>query len=331
MPLHDIAYKHWQGAHLGLWQRRWAIAKNGLTACLRIRWMVNMVVLCWGAGLAAAILLFMVGQLLVADSMVAGWASKFNPVLQTFTTALTGWLQDHPEISVGALQNVFFYFFGKELMIVSVFLLGIAIPCLITRDLACNAIVIYASKAVSRGDYLLGRFATAFGFLALTWLGPVCMAWFLGNLLAPNWMFFWHARLALENILVFGLSSMVILSVLALGVSACGIKEKYTTAFWFTWWILGAVIVPIALHTKPWLRHLSFSFDLNQIALATFRVGDNINTAQESIPVLGSMLSGFRASAVATLATPNLAGTWLALAAMLALAAWIIHKRVKPE
>ncbi|MGD1086772.1 MAG: hypothetical protein ABSA47_18695, partial [Verrucomicrobiota bacterium] len=77
--------------------------------------------------------------------------------------------------------------------------------------------------------------------------------------------------------------------------------------------------------------HLSFSFNLNEIALATFRVGDNIKTAQESIPVLGTMLSGIRPGTLATLAIPNLAGAWLALAAMLALAAWIIHKRVKPE
>ena len=63
---------------------------------------------------------------------------------------------------------------------------------LITRDLASNAIIIYASKAVSRGDYLLGKFATAFGLLVLTWLGPVCAAWFVGNLLAPDWRFFWH-------------------------------------------------------------------------------------------------------------------------------------------
>jgi hypothetical protein len=331
MPLHDVNYKHWEGTHLGLWQRRWAIARNGLAACLQIRWMGNLVVLCWGLGLAAAALLFMMGQLLVADSMAARWASKLSPILQSFVANLTNWLANHPEISVGTTQNVFFYFFGRELMIISIFLLGIAIPCLFTRDLACNAIVIYSSKAVSRGDYLLGRFATAFGFLTLTWLGPVCAAWFLGNLLAPDWTFFWHARLALENILIYGLSSMVILSVLALGVSASGVKEKYATASWFTWWILGAVLTPIALHTEPWLQHLSFSFDLNQIALATFRVADNITTARDSIPVLSTVMQNVRPSTLAALDTPNLAGTWFALAAMLAGAVWIILKRVKPE
>jgi hypothetical protein len=332
MPLHDISYKHWQGTHLGVWDRRAAIAKNGLGACLQNRWMWNLVVLCWGVGLVAAALLFLVGQLLVPDSMVVGWVSKFNPTVQTFTALLTGWLANHPEISVGATQNVLFYYLCIWLQRVGIFALGVAIPGLITRDLACNAIVIYSSKAVSRGDYLLGKFATAFGFLTLVWLGPVCAAWFLGNLLSPDWSFFWHARGALGNILIYGVTSMAILSTLALGVSAIGLKEKSTTAVWFMWWILGGVIGPIALHTKPWLRHLSFNFDLDQLALATFRVSDNLKTAEDALPILTTILeNNGRSRFVASLDTPNLAGTWLALLAMLGLAAWIIRKRVKPE
>lgn len=332
MPLHDVNYKHWEGAHLDVWGRRWVIAKNGLTACLQVRFMVNLVVVCWGLGLAAAAVLFLVGQLLVADSVVVRWVSTFNPNLQLFANMLTLWLKDHPEISVGTTQNVLFYFFCTWLMRVSIFALGPIIPLLITRDLASNAIVIYSSKAVTRGDYLLGKFATAFGFLTLTWLGPVCAAWFLGNLLAPDWNFFWHARGALENILVYGLSSMTILSLLALGVSACSMKEKATTAFWFMWWILGAVITPIALHTQPWLQHLGFGFNLHQIALHTFRVGDNIRTAAATIPILGDMLKqSSRPTTMAALDTPHLTGTCVALLVMLSLAAWIVHKRVKPE
>jgi len=29
MPLHDTSYKHWEGVHLGVWQRRLVIARNG--------------------------------------------------------------------------------------------------------------------------------------------------------------------------------------------------------------------------------------------------------------------------------------------------------------
>ena len=330
MPLHDVNYKHWEGVHLGVWSRRLAIARNGLTACLKLRWMANLVVLCWGAGLAAAAVLFLTGQLLVADSVVVRWVATFNPDLQSFANALTFWLKDHPDISVGTTQNVLFYYFGNWLMVVSIFALGPVIPLLITRDLACNAIVIYSSKAVSRGDYLLGKFATAFGFLTLTWLGPVCAAWFLGNLLAPDWTFFWHARGALLNILIYGVSSMAVLSLLALGVSALSSKEKATPFFWFLWWIFGWIVTPIAEHTEPWLRYLGFGFNLHQIELHTFRVGEKIQNMTDSIPILGGILH-MRETTRAALQTPHIAGTCVALLVMLGLAAWIVHQRVKPE
>jgi len=102
---------------------------------------------------------------------------------------------------------VLFYYFCTNLLRASIFALGMAIPLLVTRDLASNAIIIYSSKAVSRMDYLLGKFAMAFGLMALTWLGPAFAAWFLGNLLAPDWRFFWHSRAALFNTLLYSLSA----------------------------------------------------------------------------------------------------------------------------
>lgn len=331
MPLHDTSYQHWDGVHRGLWQRRWTIAQNGLTTCLQNRWMRHLVVLCWSGALVMTTLLFLVGQLLVADSVVVQWVGNLNPNLQSFARTLTTWLEEHPEISVRTTQDVLFYYFGVWLMPPTIFALGMAIPSLITRDLASNAIIIYASKAVSRGDYLLGKFCTAFGLMALTWLGPVCAAWLLGNLLAPDWRFFWHARVPLCHALLYGLSSLCLLSLLALGVSAISTKEKSATALWFTWWIVGGVIAPIAAHTKPWLQHASFNFNLDQIALAVFRLGDDLKTAQDNIPMFGLMLREVRPDTMGALNSPPIWGALLGLLLMAALAAVVVAKRVKPE
>ncbi|MGP8201580.1 MAG: hypothetical protein ACLQU4_18985 [Limisphaerales bacterium] len=331
MPLHDIYYQHWEGVHAGIWVRRWVIAKNGLGACLQNKVLRSLVVLCWAAGLGMVAALFVVSQLLVPDSMVVKWVEQLNPALQTFAGLLTTWLQAHPEISVRTTQNVFFFYGCTLLTPCGIFALGVAMPLLITRDLASSAIVIYSSKAVTRWDYLLGKFCTAFGLLTLTWLGPLCAAWFLGNLLAPDWMFFWHARAALGNLLIYGLSSMCILSVLALGVSAVSSKEKTTPFLWFMWWVLGGFIQPIATNTKPWLRHLSFSYNLEQIRLATFRLGNDVKTAQDNIPILGNMLNGIPQRTMEHLNDPSVWGAVAALLLMLAGAALVIRKRVRPE
>ncbi len=331
MPLHDISYQHWDGVHLGLWGRRMVIAMNGIRGCLQVKGMRHLIVICWVAALIMAALLFVVGQLLVADSIVVQWVGNMNVGLQSFARMLTDWLEQHPQISVRTTQDVLFFYFCTYLMRVGIFVLGMAMPLFITRDLASNAIIIYSSKAVSRGDYLLGKFATAFGLLTLSWLGPVCAAWFVGNLLSPDWKFFWHSRLALGHALAYGLSCMTILSLLALGVSSIARKEKSTPALWFTWWVLGGVIAPIAAQTKPWLRHLSFNYDLQQLGLGIFRLGDDLKIVQENIPILGDMMRNVRPQTIEALNTPTLSGALIALAIMAGAAAWQIHRKVRPE
>jgi hypothetical protein len=331
MPLHDVHYQHWRGISTGIWARRWVIARHGLTACLRNKVLRLAVFASWGVGLVTVAALFAVGQLLLPDSIIIRWVGQLNPDLQTFASMLTYWLHGHPEISVRTTQNVLLYYGCTLLTPVGVFVLGIAMPFFITRDLASSAIVIYSSKAVTRGDYLLGKFCTAFGLLTLVWLGPMCAAWFLGNLVSPDWHFFWHGRAALGNVLIYGLISMAILSALALGVSAVSSKEKSTPALWFIWWVIGFVIQPIAINTKPWLRHLSFTYNLQQIRLATFRLGGDVKTAQDNIPILGDMLRNIPPRTLDALNAPAFWGAMLALLIMLALAAWVVSRRVRPE
>jgi ABC-2 type transport system permease protein len=331
MPIHDIRYQHWEGSHVGLWGRRLVIARNGLMAFLQTKGVWQLVGMCWITGLVMTALLFLVGQLLVADSVVVQWAGNLNPQLQMFVRLLTTWLEEHPEISVRTTQNILFHYYAIYLMPVSIFALGILVPILITRDLASNAIIIYSSKAVSRGDYLLGKFSTAFAVLAVTWLGPICAAWFVGNLVAPDWRFFWHSRAALGHALVFVLGGMIVLSLLAMGMSSVSTKEKSTPAFWYMWWIFGGVITPIAAHTQPWLRHLSFNYDLNQIALAIFQPANDIKIAQDNIPLLGDMLRNIRPETMEALASPAFKGAIVGLIVMALVAALIIRRRVKPE
>ena len=331
MPIHDIRYQHWEGAHVGLWGRRLVIARNGLTAFLQTKGVWQLVGMCWISGLAMSAVMFMVGQLLVADSVVVQWAGNLNPQLQMFVRLLTSWLEEHPEISVRTTQNILFHYYSMYLMPVSIFGLGILVPLLVTRDLASNAIVIYSSKAVSRGDYLLGKFASALAVMAITWLGPVCAAWFVGNLVAPDWKFFWHSRAAIGHALVFMLSGMIVLSVLAMGMSSVSMKEKSTPAFWYMWWIFGGVITPIAAHTQPWLRHLSFNYNLDQIAVAIFDPANDVKIAQDNIPLLGDMLRNIKPETMEALGNPAYKGAIVALVVMGLLAAIIIRRRVKPE
>ena len=245
MPLHDSSYQHWDGQHLGIWWRRAVIAGNGLKGCLQNKWMRHLITLCWAQSLAIAAILFLIGQLLVSDSVVVRWLEHLSPQLRSVGSGLIDWLVSHPEISVRTEENVLFFFFCRPLLLFSLVAIILALPHLITRDLSSRAIIIYSSKAVGRTDYLIGKFGTIFGLLCLTWLGPLCVAWLLGNLLAPNWHFFWHSRVALGNTVLFVLASMVILSVLGLGVSAMAQKEKSVVGVWLLMWLAAGSLANI--------------------------------------------------------------------------------------
>jgi hypothetical protein len=97
------------------------------------------------------------------------------------------------------------------------------------------------------------------------------------------------------------------------------------------WWIFGGVITPIAAHTQPWLRHFSFNYDLDQIAMAIFRPANDIQIAQDNIPLLGDMLRNIKPETMVALGSPAFKGAIVALVVMALVSAIIIRRRVKPE
>ncbi len=331
MTLHDAHYKHWDGAHLGIWSRRAVIAGNGLKSCLQVKWMRYLVTLCWAASLLQVTLLFFLGQLLIADSTVVQWLGNLSPQLQGIARTLMTWLEQNPGISVRTTHSLLFYFFTSQLLTLSFIAIALAIPHLITRDLSSNAIIVYSSKAIGRLDYLLGKFATVFGLLTLTWLGPVVVAWFLGNLLSTKWHFFWHSRMALACALVVILSSMTILSLLALGVSAISSRAKATVSLWIALWILGNAVVPIAGQTKPWLKHFSLQYNLEQIGLAVFKPREELELAREKIPLFGEIFRRMERRHAVAAQDARLAGAIAGLVVLVGFSLGVIVKKVKPE
>jgi ABC-type transport system involved in multi-copper enzyme maturation permease subunit len=234
------------------------------------------------------------------------------------------WLGANPDISVHTIYNILFFFFSTILSTVSYFAVALALPHLITRDLSSNAIIVYSSKAVNRFDYVLGKFAALFGVLTLTWLGPLCVAWFLGNALSPNCHFFWHSRVALFHTLIYVGTSMVFLTIMGLGVSALSPKEKSTVSVWISFWILGGAFVALGTISKGWLKHFSFSYNLEQIAIATFDLRNEIETAAENVPGVKQTIGQF-------LREPELTGAIIGLSVMAAAAGAVVWRKAKPE
>jgi len=329
-------YQPWMGRRRGIWTRRGVIAAQGLQACLQGRWLRRLIALSWSAALAQVSILFLIGQLLVPDSLIVRSLSNFGDLPKSIAQGLMVWLEQNPRVSVGVTQNFLFYHFSRFYLPVTMLSLALALPHLISRDLNGSAMVLYISRAVNRGDYVLGKLGAALGVLTLTWLGPIFTVWLLGNLLAPQWHFFWHSRAALGNTLAFTLISMVVLSSLALGVSALSGREKVPVGAWLALWLVGGFISRgprgrgIENPAQSWLDNLSVTFNLEQIAASLFRLPDDLKLAQENIPLFSQFTGNLRSSSMATLQNPDLAGAGVALGLLLVAAAILIYRKVQP-
>lgn len=325
MALVETGYKRLETLRTGIWHRRGVIAWNSLSGCLDVPWMKRFVTLAWISCLVQTSILFLVGQMLVPggiiDTVLRGLAGPLGQV----ATGLKAWLAANPDISIHTTYNILFFFFSTILSTVSYIAVALALPHLITRDLSSNAIIVYSSKAVNRFDYVLGKFAALFGVLTLTWLGPLCVAWFLGNALSPSWGFFWHSRIALLNTLIYVGSSMAFLTLMGLGVSAISPKEKSTVAVWVGMWILGGAFVGLGMASRAaWLKHFSFAFNLDQIAVATFNLRNEIETAASNVPGVKQTIGQF-------LREPELTGAIIGLCLMAVAAGAIAWRKAKPE
>ena len=332
MPLLDTGYHHYDGTYRGVWYRRAVIAAAGLRATLSNPWVKRLATAAWLLCLAMIAILFLIGQLLVKDSFVFMFLDNLDPNLQGMFKELKVWLFDQPEASVHVAYNFLFFHFATKIAFLSFISLAIAIPNLITTDLASRALVVYSSRAINRFDYLLGKFGIAFGLMTILWLGPVVVAWTFGNLLAPDWRFFIYSSRALGNAVLYTTASMAILAVIALGVSAISTKEKSTGATWIAIWLLGNAFIPIGFATKRWLMNLSISYNIDQLALHFFTLGGDMETAMDKIPIFGEMIEQMtRRQNLFFMQDPSLTGALVSMGVMLFIAIVILARKVKPE
>ncbi len=332
MPLVDSGYHEYEGSYRGVWYRRAVITSAGLRACLANPWMKRLVTLAWTFVLVQVTALFFIGQLLVEDSFVFGLLDGMSGFWQGIFGGIKDWLFDRPEESVHFVYNFLFFQFATKISFVSFIALAIAIPNLITTDLASRALLVYSSKAVNRFDYLIGKFGIALGLLSILWLGPVILAWTFGNLLAPDWKFFAYSRDALVNSVLYVVVSMTILSLVALGISAISSKEKSTGAAWILIWLFGNAFIPIGRNTAAWLQNLSISHNIDQLALYFFKLRQDLFSAADAIPMLGQVFDRMgRRLEPLFMREAELGGAAVALGVMVLTAAVIVWRRVKPE
>ena len=331
----DSTYTHRDGETRGIGYRRWVIAQATLRACMGVKGMKWIVWSCWILALIEGLFLFMFGQLLDPTSAVFEFITESMGAFRGIATPFQNLANDNPRIAIGMTHNLFFYFFSGwyvSTLTFTLLALGMAIPRLITSDLSSRAITIYSSKAVSRLDYCLGKLGGVLLLMTLTWLGPLLATWFMGNLLAPKLSFFWYTAPALIHSLMFVLTGMIFLGLLALGVSAMTQSPRTATAVWLAVLLMGAVLSGIGVDSgQTNLQYTSYWFDLELLQNWMFDLAGDLEELDETFPSITrmDMVQDLKERLDDT--AKNVAAAVVFLGLLSAGAVAILNKKVKPE
>ncbi|MBC2607445.1 ABC transporter permease subunit [Pelagicoccus albus] len=283
-------YRRWEGESVGVWTRRLSIARYGLKLCLGGKVIRIFLILSLAQMLVMSGFFFLFGQLVAPESALLLWLEGMGgkEVTDLFR-ALTSWALLYPEICVDGVYRVIYYFFSFSCPFLTMVIVALFVHKLISGDLASNAIVIYNSKALTRWDYLIGKFMVVSTILSIIWIFPVVGSWLLSNLLSPDWSFFYHSFPSLVRGLTIGIVAVVSLSCLAMLISSLARKTGAAVTYWILGWISLGMISGAAQFAHPALQYLSPVNALRAVSGGIYRMLDLVVDAQGMLPFFGGL------------------------------------------
>jgi ABC-type transport system involved in multi-copper enzyme maturation permease subunit len=120
-----------------------------------------------------------------------------------------------------------------------VMVVGLIAPPLISQDIRSRAFLLHFSRPLTRGEYLLGKIASLWAYLAMISTAPALALYALGVLLSPKLGVVYATWDIPLRILAASVVLMLPTSVLALCFSSLTQESRYAGFAWFAVWILG--------------------------------------------------------------------------------------------
>lgn len=172
-------------------------------------------------------------------------------------------------------------FFRHPQGVLMVMIIGMISPPLISQDIRSRAFLLYFSRPLTRGEYILGKIATLWTYLSLISTLPALALYAIGILLSPTFNVTFATWDIPFRILGASIVLMLPTSVLALAMSSLTQESRYAGFAWFAVWVLGWFTFgaatsaeafnasmqeagPMVLDNSPW-THLSLYHTLGRV------------------------------------------------------------------
>jgi ABC-type transport system involved in multi-copper enzyme maturation permease subunit len=241
MAVYEQSYQPWSGRFTGRARRVWAMVRPGLAQPFGNLWILLVVLFAWVLVAVWLLILLMVAQAAARSDEAA---------------ALT-------KVAFALGNNIYreqFFnnpFFSMILMVLSV----AAGAGLVARDFRSRALLLYFSGAITRADYVAGKFLTLAIFLLSVTLGPALLL-FLGQ-----WAMGTERLTAgdrLRDLLAITLHSLILVVPMSAAVLACSAltRRAYVAGIlWAGFFFASQAMSQILSQTldEEWCRLLSWT------------------------------------------------------------------------
>ena len=195
MPIHDQGYRRYLGSKAAVGKAWQVIARAGVRTVLSKRSFIALMLLAWAPFVVRAV------QVYIAANFQQ--ASFLAPRAETFREFLDQ-------------QGVFVFF-------VTIYI-GAG---LIANDRRANALQVYLSKPLTRTEYVAGKFAILFLFLAsVTWL-PAILLLIVQTMFAGNFTFVQENVFLLPAITLFSLLQVLVSAMTMLALSSMSKSSRF--------------------------------------------------------------------------------------------------------
>jgi len=299
--LHHPGYRGWTGDLEAGWKRSLVIASVCIRRAWLSTWLKRMLLLAWLPAVWFGVGFFIWEQAVLDPA----WRRSMVPFLQgapqtpefmAISDALRSGDLEAGRHTVWAwlLQSFFRYPQG----VLMVMVVGVIAPPLISQDIRSRAFLVYFSRPLTRGEYLIGKLAGIWVYLSAISTAPALCLYVLGILLSPGLNVIeatWDLPL---RILAASAVLMLPTSILALCFSSLTQESRYAGFAWFVTWILGWFTYGIVTSAgafggrdvltqeSPW-THLSLYHTLGRIQRWIFGFSDFRDALISTVILLG--------------------------------------------
>ncbi len=237
MPVYERGYAHWDHSGLRASPPWWVIARRGITAPLRKRGVLLLLILAWVPAVVKGTMIFIKMQTGNLLDLLGGGGGYFSIEPAGFLTFI-----EHP------VQRFFVFLF-----------MTIVGARLIATDRRDNGLSLYFSRPLGKTDYLLGKvLIVLFYYLAVT-LFPVYALCLFSYLISPGTTGMTMLVNAPAAATLYCLASGVSMSLVLLAFSSLG-KRTIFIIVWWTILFLGTETVGVIAQAtnKDWLQVIGF-------------------------------------------------------------------------